>query len=79
MNWLGLNPLSVFILLQLVGDIMNGWITFDGDRSPFTALYDNVFSWMGAYIGTLVYTCFYGLVLTLAGGLLFKYNIFIRL
>jgi predicted acyltransferase len=26
MNWLGLNPLAVFILLQLVGDIMGGWI-----------------------------------------------------
>lgn len=79
MNWLGLNPLSVFILLQLTGDIMDNWIVFDGDRTPYTALYDAVFSWMGAYLGTLVYTVFYGVVLTLAGGLLFKYKIFIRL
>ncbi len=79
MNWLGLNPLSVFILLQLTGDIMDNWIEFDGGRTPFTAFYDVAFSWMGAYVGTLVYTVFYGVVLTLAGGLLFKYKIFIRL
>ena len=79
LNWLGLNPLAVFILLQLVGDIMDGWISWNGDRTPFKALYDACFSWMGAYIGTLVYTVFYGVVLTLAGGLLFRYKIFIRL
>lgn len=78
-NWLGLNPLAVFILLQLTGDVLDNWIEFDGGRTPFTAFYDVAFSWMGAYMGTLVYTCFYGVILTLAGGLLFKYKIFLRL
>ena len=31
MNWLGLNPLAIFILLQLVGDIMDGWISWGDD------------------------------------------------
>lgn len=79
LNWLGLNPLAVFILLQLTGDVMDNWIKLDEGRTPFTAFYDVGFSWMGAYLGTLVYTCFYGVVLTLAGGVLFKLKIFIRL
>ena len=79
MNWLGLNPLAVFILLQLVGDVMDGWISWGDDRTPMIALYEAVFAWMGNYVGTLVYTVFYGVVLTLAGGLLFRYKIFIRL
>ena len=39
MNWLGLNPLAIFILLQLVGDIMDNWITWGDDETPMTALY----------------------------------------
>ena len=78
-NWLGLNPLAVFILLQLTGDIMDGWISWGNGCTPFAALYDACFSWMGAYMGTLIYTFFYGVVLTLAGGLLFRFKIFIRL
>jgi predicted acyltransferase len=80
MNWLGLNPLAIFILLQILyGDIMDGWIRWGDDNTPYTALYDAVFSWMGPYIGTLIYTLFYGIVLTLVGGLLYRYKIFIRL
>lgn len=79
LNWLGLNPLAVFILLQLTMDVINGWIRFDGDRTPYTAFYDVAFAWMGAYIGTLVYTVFYGIVLTIAGGVLFRYKLFLRL
>ena len=80
LNWLGLNPLAVFILLQLVGDIMDGWISWGDDgTTPMIALYEAVFEWMGPYVGTLVYTVFYGVILTLAGGLLFRYKLFLRL
>ena len=80
LNWLGLNPLAVFIALQVMDDIINGWISWnDGESTPYTALYDAVFSWMGPFIGTLIYTIFYGVVLTLFGGLLFKKKIFVRL
>lgn len=81
LNWLGLNPLAIFIVLQILyGDIMGGsWISWGDDQTPYTALYDAVFSWMGPYIGTLVYSVFYGVVLVLVGGLLYRYKIFIRL
>ena len=81
LNWLGLNPLAIFIILSILyGDIMKGgWIKWGDDTTPYIAIYDAVFSWMGPYIGTLIYTICYGVVLTLIGGLLFKYKIFIRL
>ena len=38
-NWLGLNPLAIFILLQLIGDIMDNWISWGDDQTPMIALY----------------------------------------
>lgn len=45
----------------------------------FTAIYDGVFSWMGPYMGTLLYAVFYGILSMLICWLLYRYKIFIRL
>jgi heparan-alpha-glucosaminide N-acetyltransferase len=80
LNWLGLNPLAVFILLTLSRDTVDQWIVWgNDDTTPYVAFYNAAFSWMGAYIGTLVYTVFYGVVLTLAAGVLYHYKLFLRL
>jgi hypothetical protein len=42
LNWLGLNPLAIFIILQVIyGDVMmDGWITWgEDDSTMFTAIY----------------------------------------
>jgi predicted acyltransferase len=81
MNWLGLNPLAIFILLQILySDLMKGyWIRWGDNNTLYTAFYDAAFSWMGPYIGTLAYTLLYAVFLTLIGGILYHYKIFLRL
>jgi predicted acyltransferase len=77
-TWLGLNPLAVFIVLQLMFDVLTNWITVN-DSTPYQIFYDACFSWMSPGIGTSIYALFYGIIYTIIAGLLFKFKIFIRL
>ncbi len=43
--WMGMNPLAIFIVLQLLFDIMKIWIKIDGNTS-YQLFYDACFSWM---------------------------------
>lgn len=80
LTWLGMNPLAIFVIMQVTGgQIMNNWITFNGGQTPYTAFYDSCFSWMTASVGTAVYSCVYALFYTLIAGLMFKFEIFVRL
>jgi len=78
LTWLGMNPLAIFIVLQLLFDIMKNWITVNYS-TPYQIFYDACFSWMSPGIGTAIYALFYGLVYTIIAGILFKFKIFIRL
>jgi predicted acyltransferase len=31
LTWLGLNPLAIFVIMQVAAMILNNWITFDDD------------------------------------------------
>ena len=77
-TWLGMNPLAIFIMLQLLFDVLNNWITV-GDSTPYLIFYKAAFSWMGNGIGTAIYALFYGVIYAIAAGLLYRAKIFIRL
>jgi predicted acyltransferase len=77
-TWLGLNPLAIFIVLQVLSCIMDGWIVIDGN-TPFHIFYDACFSWMTPVIGTAVYALLYAIFYTIVAGILFKYKLFLRL
>ena len=78
LTWLGMNPLAIFITLQLVFLILTSWINV-GDQTPYELFYDACFSWMTPVIGTAVYGVFYALFYILVAGILFKKKLFLRL
>ena len=79
LTWLGLNPLAIFVIMSVVSDIMQNWISWGEDDNPYQAFYRTCFSWMGPGVGTGAYTLLYGIFYTLVAGLLFRLNIFVRL
>ena len=80
MKWCGLNPLGIFIVLQMLQNIFGGWIAFgDDETTPYEAIYDACFSWMGPYAGTFIYSAVWTIILVLIAGLLFKYKLILRL
>ena len=77
--WMGVNPLTIFIVLQLIGSLINGWIQYDDGMTPYISFYDACFAWAGTYAGTLLYSVFYGILFIFIAGLLFRFKIFIKL
>ncbi len=78
LTWLGMNPLAIFIVLQLLADIMLNWIEVDG-KSPYQIAYEALFSWASPGIGTLLYSCIYVIFYIVVAGVLFKFKLFLRL
>lgn len=76
--WMGMNPLAIFIVLQILFDIMTNWIDIDGN-TPYQLFYDACFSWMPPVVGTAVYGLFYAIFYFIVAGILFKYKLFLRL
>jgi predicted acyltransferase len=77
-TWLGMNPLAIFITLQLLADLLENWIEINGS-TPYQLFYDACFSWMSPGIGTAIYALFYGVIYAIIAGILYKYKIFIKL
>jgi predicted acyltransferase len=78
LKWMGMNPLAIFIILQIFCCILQIWITIDGN-TPYEICYDACFSWMTPVIGTAVYALFYAIIYAAIAEILFKYKIFLRL
>ncbi len=78
LTWLGMNPLAIFIVLQLLADVMLNWIEVDG-KSPYQIAYEALFSWASPGIGTLLYSCIYIIFYIVVAGVLFKFKLFLRL
>lgn len=76
--WMGMNPLAIFIVLQLLFDIMKIWIKIDGN-TPYQLFYDAYFSWMAPEIGTAVYGLFYAIFYFLVSWILYRRKLFLRL
>lgn len=78
LTWLGMNPLAIFITLQLLFDLVGNWIVIDG-RTPYDIFFEAAFSWATPALGTLIYASIYALFYTVVAGILFKYKLFLRL
>jgi len=76
---MGVNPLAIFIIREIVSDILDGWISYTDDQTPYEAFYYLIFAGLGPYIGTLVYSLFWGVVYILIAGVLFRYKLFLKL
>jgi predicted acyltransferase len=78
--WLGRNPLFVFIFMDLLAIFMIKYIIID-DRSIWSWFYKYCFrTWIpNDNVASVMFACFFLILWTLAAGLLFKKNIFIRL
>ena len=78
--WLGLNPLAIFVLMDLVGIFMILYIKIDG-KSAWTQFYKNVFaSWISnEQVGAAVFACFFVVLWTIVAGIMHRFKLYVRL
>lgn len=78
--WLGLNPLAIFVLMDLVAIFMILYIKIN-DVSIWTQFYRHVFaSWIDNHqVGATVFACFFLLVWVAVAGLMHRFKIYVRL
>jgi len=78
--WLGRNPLFVFVFMDLVAVVMIKLIIIN-DKSIWSWFYHYCFStWISdGHVASVVFSCFFLLVWTIAAAILYRKNIFIRL
>jgi predicted acyltransferase len=80
LKWLGLNPLAVFVLMDLVAIFMIIYIKID-DVSVWTHFYRNVFkSWISdETVGAAVFACFFLVLWTVVAGVMHRFKLYVRL
>lgn len=78
--WLGMNPLAIFVLMDLLAILMIFYFK-SGDTSLWHAFYTTAFSsWIGNdYWATTVFSLFFAILWTLVAFIMFKLKIFIKL
>jgi predicted acyltransferase len=78
--WLGLNPLAIFVLMDLLAIFMIIYIKID-DVSIWTQFYRHVFaSWINDHqVGAIVFACFFLLLWTAVAGLMHRFKFYVRL
>lgn len=78
--WLGRNPLAIFILMDLVAIFMIKYI-FIGERSLWAAFYHYAFAtWItNQEVCSTIYAMFFVVLWTIVAGVLFRFNIFVKL
>lgn len=80
--WLGMNPLAIFVLMDLTAVLMIRIIFVnDGKESSWHAFYRVAFSsWISdPYLCSTVFSLFFALVWTIVAFILFRFKIFIKL
>ena len=80
LKWLGLNPLAIFILMDLVAIFMIIYIKVN-DVSLWTQFFRHAFnSWIDNNpVAATVFACFFLLLWTLVAGLMHKCKLYLRL
>jgi len=73
-----MNPLIIFIIFQLLLDILKIRIIIDGN-TPYQLFYDTCFSWMVPEIGTAIYGLFYAIFYFFVSWILYRKKIFLTL
>lgn len=78
--WLGMNPLAIYVMMNIVEIVMWKLITIDGQRMWYW-FYDHAFgTWISdPAVCSTVYSCFFALVWTIVAAIMFKLKIFIKL
>jgi predicted acyltransferase len=78
--WLGLNPLAIFVLMDLLAIFMILYIKVDG-KSLWVQFYNHVFgSWISNQpIGALVFCFFFVVLWTIVAGIMHRFKLYIRL
>jgi len=78
--WLGLNPLAIFVLMDLVAIFMIIYIKVD-EKSLWVQFYNNVFgSWItDQTIGALAFCFFFVVLWTIVAGIMHKSKLYVRL
>jgi predicted acyltransferase len=80
LKWLGLNPLAIFVLMDVVAIFMIIYIKID-DVSLWTQFFKHVFnSWIeDKAVAATVFACFFLVLWTLVAGLMHRFKIYVRL
>lgn len=78
--WLGRNPLAIFVLMDLLAIFMIKYIIIN-EKSSWSHFYHYVFaSWISnKEVASTIFACFFAIIWTVVGWLLFRFKIFIRL
>jgi predicted acyltransferase len=78
--WLGLNPLAIFVLMDLLAIFMILYIKVD-EKSLWTQFYNHVFgSWItDQSIGALTFSFFFVVLWTIVAGIMHRFKLYIRL
>ena len=78
--WLGMNPLAIFVLMDLLGIILIRCIVIDG-KSAWSWFYHYGFhSWLKEdHLSSTVFSLFFALLWTLVAWLMFRAKVFIKL
>lgn len=78
--WLGLNPLAIFVLMDLVGIFFILYIKIDG-KSLWTQFFNHVFgSWIhDDAISALAFAFFFVLLWTIVAGIMHRLKVYVRL
>lgn len=80
LKWLGLNPLAIFVLMDLLGIIMIIYIKIDG-KDLWDEFYKYVFaSWIDdEQVAACVFAFFFVLLWTAVAGIMNRFKIYVRL
>lgn len=78
--WLGRNPLAIFVLMDVLAILLIKYIIID-DKPAWSHFYHYVFaSWISnSEVASTIYALFFAILWTAVAGVLFRFNIFIRL
>lgn len=80
LKWLGLNPLAIFVLMDLVAIFMIIYIKID-DVSLWSQFFKHAFnSWIeNKAVAATVFACFFLLIWTTVAGIMHRFKLYVRL
>jgi predicted acyltransferase len=79
--WLGRNPLAIFVLMDALAIVMIHYITNSEGTSSWSLFYKNAFSsWIpNPEVASTLFACFFAILWTIVAGVMYFFNIFVRL
>ena len=80
LKWLGLNPLAIFVLMDVIAIILIIYIKID-DRSVWSRFFNACFSsWISdETVAAAVFACFFVILWTIVAGIMHRFKLYVRL